>query len=76
MKGLTAARLRRIQEAAQSVPYARLLGIELVNVSPGTAELSAMAFCHHLGSFEIRGELMQNHGVVTWRRHSFIDRYR
>jgi len=54
MKGFTAARLRRIQEAAQSVPYARLLGIELVNVSPGTAELS----------FEIRGELMQNHGVV------------
>ena len=53
-KGLTAARLRRIQKAAESVPYARLLGIEVLNVGPGVAELS----------FEIREDLMQNHGVV------------
>jgi acyl-CoA thioesterase len=53
-KGLTAARSRRIQQAAASVPFARLLGIELVDIRPGSAELS----------FEIREDLMQNNGVV------------
>ena len=52
--GLTAAQKRRIQKAVKSVPYARLLGFELDEVSPGAATLG----------LEIRKDLMQNHGVV------------
>ena len=56
MKGpkITAAQTRRIQKAVQSVPYAHLLGIELDDVSPGTAKLG----------LNVRKELTQNHGVV------------
>lgn len=52
--GLTAAQKRRIQKAVKSVPYARLLGFELDEVSPGAATLG----------LKIRNDLMQNHGVV------------
>jgi len=52
--GLTAAQKRRIQKAVKSVPYARLLGFELDEVSPGAATLG----------LKIRKNLMQNHGVV------------
>jgi len=51
---LTAAQKRRIQKAVKSVPYARLLGFELDEVSPGVATLG----------LKIRKDLMQNHGVV------------
>jgi uncharacterized protein (TIGR00369 family) len=51
---ITAAQARRIQKAVQSVPYAQLLGIELDDISPGTATLG----------LNIRKELTQNHGVV------------
>ena len=52
--GLTAAQKRRIQKAVKSVPYAKLLGFELDEVSPGAATLG----------LKIRKDLMQNHGVV------------
>jgi uncharacterized protein (TIGR00369 family) len=52
--GLTAAQTRRIQKAVDSVPYAHLLGIELDDISKGTATLG----------LDIRKELTQNHGVV------------
>lgn len=51
---ITAAQLRRIQKAIDTVPFARLLGIELDAVERGTAKLG----------LTIRPELMQNHGVV------------
>jgi len=51
---LTAAQIRRIQKAADSVPYAHLLGIELDDVGKGVATLG----------LEVRPELTQNHGVV------------
>src|SRR6476469_7607793 len=51
---LTAAQIRRIQKAADSVPYAHLLGIELDDVGKGVATLG----------LEVRPELSQNHGVV------------
>jgi acyl-CoA thioesterase len=51
---LTAVQLRRIQKAIDTVPFARLLGIELDSVEPGTATLG----------LSIRPELTQNHGVV------------
>lgn len=51
---LSAAQARRFQKAVDSVPYAHLLGIELDEVSNGTAKLG----------FDIRKELTQNHGVV------------
>jgi uncharacterized protein (TIGR00369 family) len=51
---LTASQLERIQKAIQTVPFARLLGIELVKVAPGTATLA----------FDIRDDLKQNNGVV------------
>lgn len=53
-KKITAAQARRIKQAVDSVPYAHLLGIELDEVSEGTATLG----------MEIRRELTQNHGVV------------
>ncbi len=51
---ITAAQLRRIQKAVGTVPFARLLGIELDDISPGTATLG----------LTVRKELTQNHGVV------------
>jgi uncharacterized protein (TIGR00369 family) len=51
---ITPAQSRRIKNALDSVPYAHLLGIELDEVSKGSATLG----------LEIRKELTQNHGVV------------
>jgi len=51
---ITAAQFRRIQKAIDTVPFARLLGIELDEVSSGTATLG----------LTIRKQLTQNHGVV------------
>jgi acyl-CoA thioesterase len=51
---LTVAQLRRIQKAISTVPYARLLGIQVAEVGPGTATLT----------LKIRRDLTQNHGVV------------
>jgi uncharacterized protein (TIGR00369 family) len=51
---LTAAQARRFQKAVDSVPYAHLLGIELDEISNGTATLG----------YDVRKELTQNHSVV------------
>jgi uncharacterized protein (TIGR00369 family) len=51
---ITAAQLRRIQKAVATVPFARLLGIELDEIGKGTATLG----------LNVRRELTQNHGVV------------
>jgi acyl-CoA thioesterase len=51
---ITAAQLRRVQKAIVTVPFARLLGIELDEVGKGTATLG----------LNVRRELTQNHGVV------------
>ena len=51
---LDEVRLNRIREAFASVPYARLIGLELGEMKPGEANL-------HL---DIRDELKQNQGVV------------
>jgi len=51
---LDEVRLNRIREAFASVPYARLIGLELGAMKPGEASL-------HLA---IRDELKQNQGVV------------
>ena len=51
---LTASQVERIHEALATVPFAKLLGIELEDVAPGTATLG----------FEIRNDLKQNNGVV------------
>jgi len=51
---LTDAQLRRINKAVDTVPFARLLGIELDSVEKGKATLG----------LTIRHELTQNHGVV------------
>lgn len=51
---LTAAQMRRIQEALGTVPYARLIGIELEEVGAGTATLA----------IQVRKQLTQNHGLV------------
>jgi acyl-CoA thioesterase len=51
---ITAAQLRRVQKAIATVPFARLLGIELDEVGKGTATLG----------LNVRRELTQNHGVV------------
>ena len=53
-EGLTASQHERIQKALATVPFARLLGIELEDIAPGTATLG----------FDIRDELKQNNGVV------------
>jgi uncharacterized protein (TIGR00369 family) len=53
-KKLTAAQTRRLRAAANAVPFSRLLGIELVEVTNGTATLA----------LEVRNDLKQNHGVV------------
>src|SRR6267142_2867206 len=51
---LDEARVARIHEAFASVPYAKLLGLELGEMKPGEASL-------HL---DVRDELRQNQGVV------------
>jgi uncharacterized protein (TIGR00369 family) len=51
---LTTAQLRRMQRALGTVPFARLLGIELEHIGSGTATLV----------LKVRKELTQNHGVV------------
>jgi uncharacterized protein (TIGR00369 family) len=51
---LTPARLKRVQKALSSVPYAKLLGFELDDIGRGTAALS----------LKVRKQLTQNHGVV------------
>ena len=51
---ITAAQLRRVQKALTTVPFARLLGIELEDIASGTATLA----------FNVRKEFMQNQGVV------------
>jgi uncharacterized protein (TIGR00369 family) len=51
---LTAAQLRRVQKALGTVPFARLLGIELEHIGSGSATLV----------LKVRKELTQNHGVV------------
>ena len=51
---LTATQLRRIHKALATVPFAKLLGIELEDVGMGTATLG----------LPVRSELTQNHGVV------------
>jgi acyl-CoA thioesterase len=51
---ITPAQLRRIQKAIDTVPFARLLGIELDSIERGKATLG----------LTIRRELTQNHGVV------------
>jgi uncharacterized protein (TIGR00369 family) len=51
---LTAAQLKRIHKALDTVPYAKLLGIKLEEVGLGSASLS----------LTVRKELTQNHGIV------------
>jgi acyl-CoA thioesterase len=51
---LESARVTRAREAFASVPYARLLGLELGEISPGAVTI-------HLG---VRDELRQYQGVV------------
>jgi acyl-coenzyme A thioesterase PaaI-like protein len=36
---LTAAQLKRVQKTVQTLPFARLLGIELEDIGPGRATL-------------------------------------
>lgn len=51
---ITAAQLGRIKKAIDAVPFAQLLGIELDDISSGTATLG----------LNVRKQLTQNHGVV------------
>ena len=51
---LTEEQRRRVHEALKTVPFAKLIGIELEHVEPGMAVMS----------LEIRDDLKQNHGVV------------
>ncbi len=51
---LDAAQIERCDIALESVPFAKLIGIELEEIEAGTATLG----------FDIRPELKQNHGVV------------
>lgn len=51
---LTEAQRERIERALDSVPFARLLGLQVDSVEPGRAVMS----------LPIRDELKQNHGVV------------
>jgi uncharacterized protein (TIGR00369 family) len=51
---ITAAQLRRIQKAIDTVPFAQLLGIELDGIGSGTATLG----------LTVSKQLTQNHGVV------------
>ncbi len=51
---LTPIQMERVRKALETVPFAKLLGIELEEVSSGTATLG----------FDIRDDLKQNNGVV------------
>jgi uncharacterized protein (TIGR00369 family) len=51
---LSVEQRNRIEKALASVPYAELLGIELLQVQPGTATLG----------MKVRPELTQNNGVM------------
>ncbi len=51
---LTPSQLERVHRALETVPFAKLLGIELEDVSQGRATLG----------FNIRDDLKQNNGVV------------
>lgn len=51
---LDPAHIERLSSALESVPFARLLGIELEEIDSGVATLG----------FDIKPELKQNHGVV------------
>ena len=51
---LTATQIKRISKALDDVPYAKLLGIKLAQIDPGTATLK----------MPVRKQLTQNHGVV------------
>jgi len=51
---LTASQVERVHKALATVPFAKLLGIELEDVASGTATLG----------LEIRDDLKQNNGVV------------
>jgi len=48
------AQLKRLEQALDSVPYAKLLGLELESVGSGTATLA----------LKVREELTQNQGIV------------
>jgi uncharacterized protein (TIGR00369 family) len=54
MKELTAAQIKRLQHALTTVPYGKLLGIELEAAEVGQATLS----------LKVRADLKQNRGVV------------
>ena len=54
LPGISEEQYQRVQQAIASVPYARLLGIELKGVAPGLSVLS----------MPIREDHKQNHGVV------------
>lgn len=51
---ISSAQLKRIQKALDSVPFAKLLELELENVDSGTATLAV----------KVRKELTQNQGLV------------
>ncbi len=51
---LTAEREQQIREAIESIPYAQLLGIEVVELASGFAKLSLV----------IKDELKRNYGIV------------
>jgi acyl-CoA thioesterase len=51
---LTAKQFKRIQKALRTVPFARLIGIELEEIGSGTATLA----------LKVRKELTQNQGLV------------
>lgn len=51
---VSAAQLKRLEKALDSVPYAKLLGLELESVGSGTATLA----------LNVRAELTQNQGIV------------
>jgi uncharacterized protein (TIGR00369 family) len=51
---LTPSQVERIHKTLETVPFAKLLGIELEDVASGTATLG----------FDIRNDLKQNNGVV------------
>lgn len=51
---ISAAQKERIQNAMASVPYAQLLGIELIEIETGIATLG----------MKVRRDLTQNHGVI------------
>ena len=51
---VSSAQLKRIQKALSTVPFAKLIGLELEDIGGGTATLA----------LQVRNELTQNAGVV------------